>query len=34
VNWFKGAIAEARFTPRALKAGELLTVPRQLSAPR
>jgi hypothetical protein len=34
VNWFKGAIAEARFTPRALTAGELLTVPRLLSAPR
>jgi hypothetical protein len=29
VNWFKGAIAEARFTPRALKPDELLKVPAQ-----
>ncbi|MBN9587554.1 MAG: LamG domain-containing protein [Alphaproteobacteria bacterium] len=29
VNWFKGAIAEARFTPRALKPEELLKVPAQ-----
>lgn len=29
VNWFKGAIAEARFTPRALQPDELLKVPAQ-----
>jgi len=27
VNWFKGAVAEARFTPRALKPDEFLKVP-------
>ena len=29
VNWFKGSVAEIRFTPRALKPGEFLKVPAQ-----
>jgi len=28
VNWFKGSVAEARFTARALKPGEFLKVPQ------
>jgi len=28
VNWFKGSVAEARFTTRALKPGEFLKVPQ------
>jgi hypothetical protein len=28
VNWFKGAVAEARFTPRALTPDEFLKVPK------
>jgi hypothetical protein len=29
VNWFKGSVAELRFTDRALKPGEFLKVPAQ-----
>ncbi|MDB5733815.1 MAG: hypothetical protein JWN16_452 [Alphaproteobacteria bacterium] len=29
LNWFKGSVAELRFTPRALKPAEFLTVPAQ-----
>lgn len=33
VNYFKGAIFEARFTPRALSADEFLTLPAGLNSP-